>query len=107
MSPGNVQRLIKKYAAQVSDLGFDIPQSVHPHMFRRTRATNLYQEGVAIELVSTVLGHARTNTTRNYYARPSVEQLRKALESVPTPAGDEEPLWVGSEEEMARLCGLR
>ena len=80
MSPGNVQRLIKKYAAQVKDLGFDIPQSVHPHMFRRTRATNLYQEGVAIELVSTVLGHARTDTTRNYYARPSVEQLRKALE---------------------------
>ena len=107
MSPGNVQRLIKKYAAQARNLGLDIPQSVHPHMFRRTRATNLYQEGVAIELVSTVLGHARTDTTRNYYAKPSVEQLRKALESVPTPASDEEPLWVDSEEEMARLCGLR
>ena len=107
MSPGNVQRLIKKYAAQTRNLGFDVPKSVHPHMFRRTRATNLYQEGIAIELVSTVLGHARTDTTRNYYARPSIGQIRDALESVPIPAGDEEPLWVGSEEEMARLCGLR
>ena len=107
MSVGNVQRIIKKYAAQVRETGIDIPDSVHCHMFRRTRATNLYQNGVSIELVSTVLGHARTETTRSYYAKPSVEQLREALDSVPTPADDEAPLWEGSEEEMARLCGLR
>lgn len=107
MSEGNVQRIVKKYAAQVKENGIDIPDSVHCHMFRRTRATNLYQDGVAIELVSTVLGHARTDTTKNYYAKPSVEQLREALESVPTPAKDEKPLWEGNEEEMARLCGLR
>ncbi len=75
--------------------------------FRRTRATNLYQNGVAIELVSTVLGHARTETTKNYYAKASVEQLRDVLESVPTPVEKEEPLWTGNEEEMARRCGLR
>ncbi len=74
--------------------------------FRRTRATNLYQNGVAIELVSTVLGHARTDTTKNYYAKASVEQLRDVLESVPTPTEKEEPLWVGNEDEMARRCGL-
>ena len=107
MSVGNVQRIIKKYAAQVRESGIDLPDSVHCHMFRRTRATNLYQDGVAIELVSTVLGHARTDTTKSYYAKPSVEQLRKAMESVPTPAVQEKSLWEGNEEEMARLCGLR
>lgn len=76
-------------------------------MFRRTRATNLYQDGVAIELVSTVLGHARTDTTKCYYAKPSVEQLREAMESVQTPANGETSLWEGNEEEMARMCGLR
>ncbi len=76
-------------------------------LFRRTRATNLYQDGIAIELVSTVLGHARTDTTKSYYAKPSVEQLRDAMESVPTPASDEVPMWEGNEDEMARLCGLR
>lgn len=107
MSVANVQRIIKKYTALIRAQGIDLPDSVHCHMFRRTRATNLYQDGVAIELVSTVLGHARTDTTKNYYAKPSVEQLRKAMESVPTPVDDEVPLWEGSEEEMARLCGLR
>lgn len=107
MSVGNVQRIIKKYAEQVRKAGIDIPESVHPHMFRRTRATNLYQDGVAIELVSTVLGHARTDTTKSYYAKASVEQLRDALESVPVPNEKEEPLWAGNEEEMARRCGLR
>ncbi len=107
MSVGNVQRIIKKYAEQVRQTGIDLPQSVHPHMFRRTRPTNLYQDGVAIELVSTVLGHARTDTTKNYYAKASVEQLRGALESVPTPTEAEKPLWVGNEDEMAHRCGLR
>ena len=62
---------------------------------------------LAIELVSTVLGHSKTETTMKYYAKPSVKQLRKAMESVPTPIKDEEPLWIGNEAEMARLCGLR
>lgn len=107
MSVANVQRVIKKYSTIVRESGIDLPDSVHCHMFRRTRATNLYQDGVAIELVSTVLGHARTDTTKNYYAKPSVEQLRAAMESVPTPVESESPLWAGNEEEMARMCGLR
>lgn len=107
MSVANAQRIIKKYASQVRNSGISLPESVHCHMFRRTRATNLYQDGVAIELVSTVLGHAKTDTTKSYYAKPSVEQLREAMESVPIPIESEEPLWEGNEEEMARLCGLR
>lgn len=107
MSQGNVQRLLKQYADKARQDCPDIPKSVHPHMLRRTRATNLYQDGVAIEMVSTVLGHARVETTKAHYAKPSVAQLRDALESVPIPTKEEEPLWVGNEEEMARRCGLR
>jgi len=107
MSSGNVQRILKQYSDIARHTCDNMPPSVHPHMLRRTRATNLYQDGVAIELVSTVLGHARVETTKAHYAKPSVSQLRDALESVPTPAKDEEPLWVGNEEEMARRCGLR
>ena len=107
MSSGNVQRLLKQYADIARQTCSDIPKSVHPHMFRATRATNLYQDGIALELVSTILGHARMETTKTHYAKPSVSQLRNALESVPTPTKNEEPLWVGNEEEMARRCGLR
>jgi len=75
-------------------------------MFRRTRATNLYQDGVPLELVSTILGHEQLETTK-IYAIPSLTQMRESMESVPTPVADETPLWIGSEDEMARACGLR
>jgi site-specific recombinase XerD len=107
MSSGNVQRFLKQYADIARQTCSDIPVSVHPHMLRRTRATNLYQDGVAIELVSAALGHARVETTKTHYAKHSVAQMRDVLESVPTPTKDEEPLWVGNEDEMARRCGLR
>ncbi len=58
MSVGNVQRIIKKYAALVSESGISLPDSVHCHMFRRTRATNLYQDGIAIELVQRCLNNS-------------------------------------------------
>ena len=107
MSPGNVQRIVKKYS-EVARIGCsDMPDSVHPHMLRRTRATNLYQDGVEVELVSTILGHAQIETTKTHYAKPSLAQMRNSMESVPTPVADEEPLWVGNEDEIARRCGLR
>jgi site-specific recombinase XerD len=107
MSPSNVQRIIKKYSEIARISCCDMPKSVHAHMFRRTRATNLYQDGVDIELISAILGHAKIETTKTHYAKPSLVQIRDSMESVPTPAADEKPLWIGSEDEMARVCGLR
>jgi site-specific recombinase XerD len=77
-------------------------------MFRRTRATNLYQNGVELALISRILGHSSIETTK-IYATPSMEMLREAIESVETPEQqNEKPLWKNcSEEEMAKLCGLR
>ena len=107
MSPGNVQRIVKKYSEIARASCCDMPKSVHAHMLRRTRATNLYQDGVPIELVSAILGHANLETTKTHYAKPSLAQLRESMESVPTPAEDEKPLWIGSEDEIAHACGLR
>jgi len=108
MSPGNVERFIKQYADCARKKCSQIPLKVYPHMFRRTRATNLYQNGVELELVSRILGHSSTETTR-IYAKPSLEMLRKAIESVETPKkAIEDPLWIAcSEDEMAKLCGIR
>jgi integrase/recombinase XerD len=107
MSEGNVERFIQQYAAKVREFCHDIPPRVYPHMLRRTRATNLYQNGVELALVSRILGHAFLDTTR-IYARPSLAMMRKAMDSVESPqTKDENPLWVDSEEKMAKLCGLR
>ena len=106
MSVGNVERIIKKYAFQIRSQQYpDFPEHCYPHMLRRTRATNLYQDGTELELVSRILGHSSTETTR-IYAVPSIEMMRKAMETGSL-STDEKPLWPDNEEEMARICGLR
>ncbi|VDN47971.1 Integrase [Petrocella atlantisensis] len=106
MSTGNVERIIKKYAEIVRVDHPHLPQKVHPHMFRRTRATNLYQNGIELELVSRILGHTSTQTTR-IYATPSMEMLKVAMGATTEGIPEEEALWLNDESELARLCGLR
>lgn len=106
MSPGNVERIINKYVDLIRKDHPELPKRVHPHMFRRTRATNLYQSGVELELISRVLGHSSTQTTR-IYATLSMEMLRNAMECGTTEYPVEKPLWLEDENEFARLCGLR
>ena len=106
ISSGNIERIINKYADSIRSEFPNLPDKVYPHMFRRTRATNLYQSGVALELVSRILGHSSTETTK-IYATPSIEMLRKAMESANGFIPDEKPIWQGDEDAMARMCGLR
>ena len=49
--------------------------------------------------------HSSTETTR-IYAVPSVDMMRKVMESGNLES-DEKPLWPDDEAEMARICGLR
>lgn len=42
-------------------------ENIHPHRFRRTLATNLLDNGMAIQDVSKLLGHANIGTTQRYY----------------------------------------
>jgi len=107
MSEGNVERFIQQYADKARESCPDIPIQVYPHMLRRTRATNLYQNGVELALVSRILGHAFLDSTR-VYAKPSLAMMREAMNSVEaSQTRDEKPLWLGSEEDMAKMCGLR
>lgn len=107
LSEANVERFIREHAHKAQVFCPSIPERVHPHMFRRTRATHLYQNGVDLPLVSRLLGHASLETTR-VYAQPSLKMLREAIESVETSKGKTtEPIWEGDEAAMAKLSGLR
>ena len=106
MSESNAQDIVKKHAAAARAECPGIPEHVHPHMFRRTRATDLLQQDVELELISSMMGHADINTTRTY-AKPSLKKQRAEMEAANPPALGEVPVWVGNEDEMLRLCGLR
>lgn len=103
LSTSTIETFLQKYADQVREKYSNIPLRVYPHMFRRTRATHLYQDGIPLELVSRMLGHSHIDTTK-IYAKPSIEMLRKAIEN------DDElnitPEW-DDEDEVAMMFGLR
>lgn len=110
MTERNGERIVKKYAEMLRNAGVNLPDTVYPHMFRRTRATGLYQDEVDIEMVARLLGHAQLETTKKY-AYNSTEQLRKAMERGGRPAINEpeEALYEGTDKEaaFARKFGIR
>lgn len=52
-----------------------------PHWYRHTAATRMLRDGVSIEVVSRVLGHADISTTMDIYGHLTVEDARKAMEA--------------------------
>lgn len=105
MSTRNVERIVKKYADEIRQNHSNIPDSVYPHMFRRTRATGLYRDGVPLEMVSAILGHENSETTK-IYAIPSAEQLREALEKGQPCEDKTDKLWDGKTDEIRKMFGL-
>ncbi|WMJ90193.1 tyrosine-type recombinase/integrase [Anaerocolumna sp. MB42-C2] len=108
MSERNLERIVKKYADIIRKTYPELPKSISPHTFRRTRGTGLYRDGVAIEAIATIMGHASIQTTKDHYAFPSLEQKRDAIEKG---SGfvvlKEEKEWPDNEDELAKLCGIR
>ena len=103
LSPSTIEMFIQKYADKVRKNGIDIPIKVYPHMFRRSRATHLYQDDIPLELVSRILGHSSIETTK-IYAKPSIKQLRLIIENENDV--NIEPEW-NNEDEIAKLFGIR
>jgi len=52
-----------------------------PHWWRHTAATRLLRDGVPIEVVSTLLGHADIATTLDVYGHLTAEDARRVLEA--------------------------
>ena len=64
------------HQAKLRDLGKKVGiEKVHPHRFRHTFASNLIRNGMPIQEVSILMGHARLETTQ-IYAHTSQERVR-------------------------------
>ena len=106
MSETNFETILNKYAKSAREECPDIPDSVYPHMVRRSRATHMYQDGVPMSLISKILGHVHESTTR-IYAKTSLKMMQEAIAKTTHPSvKDEKELWV-DEDLAARMCGLR
>lgn len=60
-----------------------------PHWMRHTAATRWLRDGVPVEVVAQLLGHASVATTMSVYGHLSAEDARKALAAAGWRTGDE------------------
>jgi len=109
MSADTVALFMNKYGTTAREKCSDMPEHIHPHMLRHTRAMHLYRQGMPVHLLSEYLGHANYETTKIYaYADTEMKRLAVAKADVlrdgmPSP----KPLWVDDEEMIYKLSGLR
>jgi len=111
MTEDNVRDLIRKYGVKARESCAEVPENVHPHLFRHSCAMSLYQSGVHLTLISEWLGHANLETTL-VYAHADTEIKRKAIEkAIPkdTPLAEHinaNRYKIDDELTLKQLCGL-
>lgn len=109
MSPDNVSVFIKKYAKQARISCPEVPEKVHAHLFRHSRAMHLYQSGIPLSYIKDFLGHV-SSTTTSIYASADTTMIRNALEKAANMnegSSEEVAVWEDDEEMILKLCGLK
>lgn len=99
---------MNKYASISRKECPEVPEKVHPHLWRHTRAMHLYQYGMDLTLISQWLGH-RQFTTTLVYAHADTEAKRKAIEKAMgnDTVCSESSYELDNEEKLKRLYGLK
>lgn len=112
MTEDNARDFIHKYGVKARAVCTEVPENVHPHLFRHSCAMSLYRSGIHLTLISEWLGHANFETTL-IYAHADTEIKRKAIEkAIPedTPLKehtDSARYKIDDEDILKQLCGLK
>lgn len=97
LSEDCVQKVLKKYTEKCRNEGIRMPEDVHFHMLRKTRAMSLYQEGCPLSYIQQMLGHENISTTTGFYAFVTLDTLAKALEQANPDKENAEKNWKDKE----------
>jgi len=112
LSESCIRKFLKNYGESARNVCSEVPDSIHAHLWRHSRAMHLYQEGMDLTLVSQWLGHAHLETTL-VYAHADTEHKRKAIAAA-TPS--DSPLGkrlnpvrstVPDDDTIRRLTGMK
>ena len=82
------------------------PETIHPHMFRHSKALHLLEAGVNLIYIRDFLGHVSVTTTE-IYLKYDTELKRKSLEAIyPEIVTQDVPSWEENADILQWLEGL-
>jgi len=81
LSSDTYEAILKSSADACKENGIDMPSHAFTHMLRKSRAMDLYQEGMPLAHIQELLGHEHVSTTSGFYAFATLSTLAKSLES--------------------------
>lgn len=91
LTNSGITYLLKKYAKKAQDAGADdLPDNIHPHLLRHSRACHLLQAGTNLEYIRLILGHSSIQTTE-IYAKADPSAMHMAVENAYCDIGISQP----------------
>ena len=113
MSVANAERFIKKYGESAREIYTQVPETVHPHLFRHSYGAHLYRMGFSLPLIAKLLDHESLETTE-IYAETDAEMINAAFRKMEDSLKKQNPLhpkekkWEQVDEDtLAKLYGLK
>ncbi len=106
LSTDTVAAVLNNAAATARSSCPSVPASIHCHMLRKTKAMDLYQQGIPLPIIMRLLGHENVSTTAAFYAFATMDMMRAAIHAA-TPATDAPPAQRLTEDQLQALYSLR
>lgn len=93
LSTDSISLVLKSAADKARKTCEVIPDRVHCHMIRKTKAMDLYKNGVPLPFIMQLLGHESMSTTSGFYAFATLEMMSDAMNKAVPTTDNEEKLW--------------
>ncbi len=93
LSTDSISLALKKAADIARETCGNVPDNVYCHLMRKTRAMDLYKNGVPLPFIMQLLGHESMSTTSGFYAFATLEMMSEAINKTAPKIGNDEKLW--------------
>lgn len=102
LSTDSISLVLKTASDKARKSCNDVPSGVHCHMIRKTKAMDLYKNGVPLPFIMQLLGHESMSTTSGFYAFATLEMMSEAMNKAgPTTTVSDDKIW--RKEEIKKI----